>query len=109
MTTTEQEAGELAHKVASYWSTRGYAPQIWTIPEMVTASPTSHRLSWTVRSNMIGGWPKGAPCSSSNFNSATQSESLAGISGSPGIRQSEIRNESVRPSQRPWHGEAIHG
>jgi hypothetical protein len=105
MTTSQSEAEGLAHKVASYWSARGYTPHIWTTPELVTASPTSHRINWTVRSDMVGGWPKGAPCSTADFDSVTQRESLAGICRPAGTRHAPGGNESVRLSQSRWRGE----
>lgn len=109
MTTSQFEADELAHKVSAYWSHRGLFPQVWTIPELVTASPTSQRISWTVRSDMVGGQPRGAPCPTANFNSETQRESLASFVSAAGMRQPGTGNESVWASQSLYSGGRSYG
>lgn len=56
-TFSEPEARAMAERIARYWDDQGYDVKVWV--EEVPAK--GGEPMYVVRSNLVGGWPVGAP------------------------------------------------
>ena len=62
MTVAERTANELAAQIRAYWLERGYRPDVSVEPmpcPRELAESHSWGTLWTIRSDMLGGLPRG--------------------------------------------------
>jgi hypothetical protein len=52
------QAERMAERIKRYWETRGCVVDAWAVAEM-SKDIGDKGVSYTVRSNMSGGWPRG--------------------------------------------------
>jgi hypothetical protein len=105
MSCRENEAKALAATIRAYWHVRGHSPLVWIDRQLAPSSASDVRSIYSVRSNMVGGWPSAIPSPALpkarlKINPGVTADSTSPLACLAGIRQRLKVIDSVRPSNR---------